>query len=296
MLGWRSTDHGEEAAMRRVLSYLWWPLLFTASAGATYAGLVNGAAVLAFNIAYAGLAISIAVLERVMPHERAWLKNDGQVVPDIAHTLLSKSVAQVLVVAITFMGIAEFASPSAGALWPGALPFLVQVALGLVLVEFALYWKHRLAHEWYPLWRFHAVHHSVTRLWFLNTGRFHLVDTLTGLAVSIPVLLLLGAPKDVMIMVSAVTAVVGILTHANVEMRCSWLNYVFNTPELHRWHHSKIAAEGNKNYGENLMLFDQLFGSYFNSARRPPADIGINHPMPPTFWGQLKVPFTRAPL
>lgn len=282
--------------MRRVLSYVWWPLLFLAPAGATYVGLLNGAAVLAFNIAYVALAIAIAVLERVMPHERAWLANDGQVVPDISHTLLNKSVAQVLIVTITFMGIAELAAPSAGVWWPEGIPLLAQVALGLVLVELGLYWKHRLAHEWYPLWRFHAVHHSVTRLWFLNTGRFHLVDTLTGLLVGIPVLLLLGAPKDVMIMVSAITAIVGILTHSNVEMRCGWLNYVFNTPELHRWHHSKIAAEGNKNYGENLMLFDQLFGSFFFPARRPPRDIGILHPMPATFWGQLKVPFTRAPL
>ncbi|HCX67158.1 MAG TPA: sterol desaturase, partial [Rhodobiaceae bacterium] len=37
-------------------------------------------------------------------------------------------------------------------------------------------------------------------------------------------------------MVSAVTAVLGILTHCNIEMRCGPLNYVFNTPELHRWH------------------------------------------------------------
>jgi sterol desaturase/sphingolipid hydroxylase (fatty acid hydroxylase superfamily) len=291
-----SIDRREEARMRRALSYMWWPLLFAAPAVATYMGLLNGAAVLAFNIAYAALAISIAVLERMMPHERAWLANDGQIVPDIAHTVLNKSVAQVLIVMITFVGIAELASAEAGAWWPAGLPLLLQVALGLLLVEFTLYWKHRLAHEWYPLWRFHAVHHSVTRLWFLNTGRFHLVDTLTGLAVSIPVLLLLGAPKDVMIMVSAITAIVGMLTHSNVEMRCGLLNYVFNTPELHRWHHSKIVAEGNKNYGENLMLFDQLFGTFFWPKRRPPADIGINHPMPRTFWGQLKVPFTRAPL
>ena len=33
-------------------------------------------------------------------------------------------------------------------------------------------------------------------------------------------------------MVSAITAIIGILTHANVEMRCGVLNYVFNTPEL----------------------------------------------------------------
>ena len=282
--------------MRKALSYVWWPLLFAASVSAVYAGILSGHAVLVFNVAYLALAVAIAILERWMPHERAWLANDGQIVPDIAHTVLNKGVAQAIVVTITFMGIAELAAPTAGRLWPDQLPFGVEVAIGLVIAEFGLYWKHRFAHEWQPLWRFHAVHHSVTRLWFLNTGRFHLVDTLTGLVVAMPVLLLLGAPKDIMIMVSAITAFIGILTHSNVEMRCGVLNYVFNTPELHRWHHSKVLAEGNRNYGENLMLFDMLFGTYFNAPRRPPKDIGISHPMPETFLGQLAVPFTRAPL
>lgn len=282
--------------MRRALSYVWWPLLFAMPVAAVTYGLEIGQAVLVFNIAYLALAIAIAVLERTLPHEEAWLKNDGQIVPDIAHTLLNKGVAQGIVVLVTFMSAAELAAPQAGAWWPAQLPFALQVAIGLVIAEFGLYWKHRLAHEWPPLWRFHAVHHSVTRLWFLNTGRFHLVDTLTGLAVGMPILLLLGAPKDVLIMVSAITAIVGILTHSNIEMRCGVLNLVFNTPELHRWHHSKDLAEGNRNYGENLMLFDQLFGTYFNPPRRPPVEIGIAAAMPPTFWGQLAIPFTRAPL
>lgn len=282
--------------MRHAFSYAWWPLLFAIPVAAVAYGIQIEQPVLAFNIAYVALAIAIASLERVFPHEVAWLKNDGQVVPDVAHTLLNKGVAQVIIVLVTFMGVAELASPAAGALWPETLPFALQTILGLAIAEFGLYWKHRLAHEWPPLWRFHAVHHSVTRLWFLNTGRFHLVDTLTGLAVAMPVLLLLGAPKDIMIMVSAITAIIGILTHSNVEVRCGVLNWVFNTPELHRWHHSKVLAEGNRNYGENLMLFDQLFGTYFNPARRPPVDIGILEPMPKSFWGQLAIPFTRAPL
>jgi sterol desaturase/sphingolipid hydroxylase (fatty acid hydroxylase superfamily) len=282
--------------MRKTLPYVWWPLLFSASVAAVTYGIAIGHAVLVFNIAYIALAIAIAVLERTMPYEEAWLKNDGQILPDVAHTVLNKGVAQVVVVLVTFMGLAELAAPKAGGWWPDEAPFALQTILGLLIAELGLYWKHRLAHEWPPLWRFHAVHHSVTRLWFLNTGRFHLVDTLTGLAVAMPVLLLLGAPKDILIMVSAITAIIGILTHSNVEMRCGVLNLIFNTPELHRWHHSKVLAEGNRNYGENLMLFDQLFGTYFTAPRRPPVDIGINHPMPETFVGQLVVPFTRAPL
>ncbi|MEQ1866312.1 MAG: sterol desaturase family protein [Micropepsaceae bacterium] len=282
--------------MRRVLSYVWWPALFALSAGATYLGVLAGYPVLVFNLTYVALAVAIAVLERAMPHEPAWLANDGQIVPDIAHTLLNKGVAQAIVVLVAVMGFAQLVAPVKSAWWPHHWPLVAQSALGLVLAEIGLYWKHRLAHEWPPLWRFHAVHHSVTRLWFLNTGRFHLVDTLTGLAVAMPLLLLLGAPNEAMIMVSAITAIAGILTHANVEMRCGVLNYVFNTPELHRWHHSKVTDEGNRNYGETLMLFDQVFGTFFLPPRRPPIDIGIRHPMPATFWEQLKAPFSRAPL
>ncbi len=282
--------------MRRVLSYVWWPALLSASVAAAYFGLTIGYPIAVFNLTYAGLAIAIAVLERLMPHEEQWLNNDGQIVPDIAHTLLNKGAGQIIVVMVTLMGVAELASPVPGKIWPSGLPFAVQVVIGLLTMEIGLYWKHRIAHEWPPLWRFHAVHHSVTRLWFLNTGRFHLVDTLTGMLVATLLLLVLGAPKDVMIMVSAITAIVGMLTHANVEMRCGVLSYFFNTPELHRWHHSKVTAEGNRNYGENLMVFDQLFGTFFYPKRRPPCDIGINHPMPPTFTGQVMMPFSRAPL
>jgi len=37
-----------------------------------------------------------------------------------------------------------------------------QVCLGVVAAEFGLYWVHRAGHETAAVWRFHAVHHSVT--------------------------------------------------------------------------------------------------------------------------------------
>jgi sterol desaturase/sphingolipid hydroxylase (fatty acid hydroxylase superfamily) len=50
--------------------------------------------------------------------------------------------------------------------------------------------------------------------------------------------------------------------------------------------------EGNKNYGENLVLWDLMFGTYFDDTRRrPPAKIGIREAMPATLWGQLVAPF-----
>ena len=133
--------------MRRALSYVWWPLLFGLAVAATYAGVVFDHAIIVFNVTYVALAITIALLERAMPHEKTWLENDGQVVPDIAHTLLNKGVAQVIIVMFAFMGLAEYVASVEGGVWPVQWPLAVQVVLGLVLAEIGLYWKHRLAHD-----------------------------------------------------------------------------------------------------------------------------------------------------
>jgi sterol desaturase/sphingolipid hydroxylase (fatty acid hydroxylase superfamily) len=277
--------------MKKTLSYLLWPFLLGACVIATAVGMAHDHGILVFNVSYLTLAATLAVLERVMPHERQWLANDRQMGADLSHTLLNKGVVQMIIVFTTLTGLGRAMGASGPNYWPVALPWALQVVLCLVLMEFGLYWQHRLTHEIPRLWPFHAVHHSVPRLWFFNTGRFHLVDTLMGLVFSLPLVLALGVPNTVLSMAAAITAFIGILTHCNVEMRCGVLNLFFNTPNLHRWHHSPDLREGNMNYGENIALFDHLFGTYFFEERRPPAVIGIAEPMPPHFLGQLRAPF-----
>jgi sterol desaturase/sphingolipid hydroxylase (fatty acid hydroxylase superfamily) len=75
-------------------------------------------------------------------------------------------------------------------------------------------------------------------------------------------------------------------------MKFGWMNYIFNTPELHRWHHSTDLSEGDKNFGENLMLWDLVFRSfYLDPTRHRPAIIGIKSAMPKTFFAQIAMPF-----
>ncbi|BCW88874.1 hypothetical protein sos41_20180 [Alphaproteobacteria bacterium SO-S41] len=280
--------------MRFVLSYLWWPLLMAGAIGINAVGMQTAMPLLWLNVSYFSLAGAIFLLERAMPHERSWLADDGQLWADIGHTLISKSAVQILIVAPTLIGFSGIASAEGASWWPHGWPLAVQVVLGLVIAEFGFYWGHRLSHEVQFLWRFHAVHHSVTRLWFVNTGRFHFVDTLVSVTFGLAVGLAAGIPQEIIIWISAITAYIGLLTHSNVEMRFGPLNYLFNTPGLHRWHHSKKLEEGNSNYGENLMLFDILFGSFFDADRRPPVDIGIREPMPATLGAQIIHPFRRV--
>jgi sterol desaturase/sphingolipid hydroxylase (fatty acid hydroxylase superfamily) len=276
-----------------LLDYILWPAIFAGALGITYVGYSHGHEVYGFLVAYLCVALSLFILERARPHERQWLRKDGQMAPDLAHTLLTKVMVEVCIITLTTVGIMKGTEnfQSTG-FWPGIWPMPAQVLLGLVVLEFGLYWAHRLGHEWMLFWRFHALHHSSVRLWFFNTGRFHFVDTIKSMLFGMPILILAGAPGVVFFWGSSITAFIGILTHCNVQMRFGWLNYVFNTPVLHRWHHSMDLREGNKNYGENLVCWDLLFGTFFDDAeRRPPAEIGIKEAMPRTFYQQLAAPF-----
>jgi sterol desaturase/sphingolipid hydroxylase (fatty acid hydroxylase superfamily) len=69
------------------------------------------------------------------------------------------------------------------------------------------------------------------------------------------------------------------------------LNYIFITPNVHRWHHSKKVEEGNNNFGENLAIFDILFGTYYHPKDRHVGPLGIKEGMPKAFLSQLAAPF-----
>lgn len=281
--------------LKRALSWILWPLLFTVCMLVAGYGLGTDRPVLYFNIAYILLILSLWRLEIWMPHEREWHQPDGQNLASILHTLSSKGTVQALMIFSGVIGLAEYITPLADSgshgIWPVGWPLWAQVVLGVVVAELPLYWGHRLAHETPVLWRFHAIHHSVVKLWFLNTGRFHFVDSLKSILPGLLLLMALGAPMEIIQWLSVITAFIGMLTHCNVEMRFGWLSYIFNTPGLHRWHHSKDLHEGNRNYGENIMIWDIVFGTYYDADYRPPADIGIKEPMPARFIHQLLWPF-----
>lgn len=65
--------------------------------------------------------------------------------------------------------------------------------------------------------------------------------------------------------------------------------------ELHRWHHSRVLEEANSNFGQNLIVWDIIYGTRFlPKDREPPAEIGITDmpAFPMSYLAQLASPFT----
>ncbi len=290
-------DRKAHGLIYTTISSLLWPSFFIGGLIGSYFAFKTLVPLLWFNVVYLTVVILISLSERLMPYEQTWLRRDGETFNDFAHTLLNKGGVQIVAaIGTSFpMAVATVAQPLFSPptfLWPHNAPLFLQVILGLIVAEFGLYIAHRVAHENLSLWRFHALHHSVERLWVINTGRFHFIDSLLKIALSQIPLYLLGAPLAVFLWIGAVTAFVGLLTHCNIDVRTGPLDWILSTPRLHRWHHSRLLAEGNTNYGENLVLWDQIFGTYYNPPRPSSVDIGISGKVAKGFRAQLAQPFS----
>ena len=276
-----------EQTKLKLTQVIMWPFCLLSSMSILALGFSKGAETLYFNLSYLWIIACLLLCERKFTYRVDWTRTDGQTGANIYHTLLNKGLVQVAIVLGISTGMITTQEEAFLSDWPLAL----QVLLGLITSELGLYWAHRCSHEYPYLWRFHSVHHSVKRLWLVNTGRFHFIDSIISVLASLPFLLLCGISTDAIVWVSAITAYIGILTHCNADMRCGVLNKVFNTPQLHRWHHSIDSRIGNSNYGENLMLWDQIFGTYYYKEDSAVDVIGIQEKMPSTFTKQLLVPF-----
>lgn len=285
-------------AVQRQLEFLLYPVMF---GGAMllwalllrHANWYSGAA--GRTMVYWGYVAVLLLLERVRPFEPAWNRSDGQVVNDVALTVLEMSVVpplSVVVLSGLVWAIAHYQPLISLKLWPLHWPAFAQIVVGIIVYDFGNHLAHRWAHTVPFLWRFHAVHHSAGRLSVINAGRIHPIDAFKYTLIGSPIPILLGVPGEVAMWYGGMILFGGLLTHCNVDMPCGLFNYVLNTPDQHRWHHSRHQRETDTNYGEVTMLWDLLLGTFYHPRRNPPRDVGVDVPVSTKLIQQLIQPFT----
>ncbi len=255
-------------------------------------------AILLSSLGALGLAM---LLERHMPHHAPWNTPHSDRLTDWLSFGLLAGVLQPLLKWLSPLAVvAVYGWIGTSADWFAApLPFLVQVLLVTLLAEFGKYWVHRWHHTQTALWWLHALHHGSERLYSINNFRVHPLEYALKHSLSMLPLMLLGAPADVLLGYIALTQPVQMLQHVNLPLRHGWLNYVFSTNELHRWHHSTRPEEGNSNYGSALMIWDQVFGTFhYPRGATGPQAIGLyassTYPSRRPYWAQVISMFSPA--
>ena len=146
--------------------------------------------------------------------------------------------------------------------------------LVFILYDFMFYLGHVAGHRIRLFWCFHSVHHTSEEMRLTTAIRGSMFDFvyLPWFFVWIP---LLGFHPALVLIVEAFGRLWGVMVHVhpNLVGRLGWLDRVLVTPSVHRVHHGRNEAYIDRNYGEVLVAWDHLFGSYIQEGEAP--DYGI---------------------
>lgn len=139
---------------------------------------------------------------------------------------------------------------------PARWPLWVQAGLALLLVDLLSYLSHRARHRW--AWRWHALHHTPTRLDWLAAARLHPLDDLLDNTFVMTPVLLLGFDHRLVLAIGPALLLHTVYLHAAVDWRLGAIAPFLASPRFHRAHHA-LGVEGN--YGGVLSLWDHLLGT-----------------------------------
>lgn len=137
-----------------------------------------------------------------------------------------------------------------------------------LLNELVYYWFHRLSHEIPILWATHVNHHSSLKMNFAVATRTPFLNAVYHILFWIPLPILGFNPIDIL-MVETISFFFAFIQHTTVIPKLGVLELILNTPSHHRVHHSANPKYINKNYGNTLIIFDKLFGTFERESEIP---------------------------
>ena len=234
--------------------------------------------------AFGGLFLLFAALETVAPrrvrkHPRRgrWLTNWGI---SIANVLALRALA--LGLPLLAVGAALDAEAQGWGLFNQlGWPLWLEMALAVLIFDFAIWLQHLITHKVPLLWRLHRVHHADVDFDVTTAIRFHPVEIALSMLLKIGLVYLLGPAAWAVVIFEVLLNGTAMFNHANVRMPVGLdriLRWIVVTPDMHRIHHSVEKRETNSNFGFNLSIWDRFLGTYIQDAKReqPKIIIGID--------------------
>lgn len=137
-----------------------------------------------------------------------------------------------------------------------------------LLTDLVWYWYHRLAHEVNVFWAVHVVHHQSEDFNYTAAARITIFQAIVR-SLFWSVLPLIGFPPEMITLFLLIHGLYPFFTHTQTIGRLGWVEYLFVTPSHHRVHHASNEEYLDKNYGDVLIIWDKLFGTFVKEGDQP---------------------------
>jgi sterol desaturase/sphingolipid hydroxylase (fatty acid hydroxylase superfamily) len=183
-----------------------------------------------------------------------------------------------------------------------AWPTWLEIAVALVVLDFAVYLQHVLSHRVPALWRIHRMHHADVDFDVTTALRFHPLEIGLSMLYKVVWALALGPAVLAVVLFELILNACAMFNHSNLYLPAPYdrmLRTLLVTPDMHRVHHSVLPGEHHRNFGFNLSIWDWLFATYKAEPRdgHEAMTIGLApwQSQAPTQLGWcLSIPFVRG--
>ena len=141
------------------------------------------------------------------------------------------------------------------------LPTWAVWIITFVMIDFVYYWYHRFSHRVRFMWAVHMNHHSSEEMNFTVSLRQAWFGPITKVPFFI-VMPLIGFDPIITAVAGVASTLWGVIGHTQWIKRLGVLEYILVTPSSHRVHHGSNECYIDKNYGNLLIVWDRLFGTF----------------------------------
>lgn len=148
----------------------------------------------------------------------------------------------------------------------------------LVIAQDFLYWVlHYTGHYCRMFWAMHVTHHSSEHFNFTTGFRSTVFEPLYRTFFYLPLSFMGFNPIDILY-AYLVTQLYGNMVHTQYRIPLpKWYSYIFVTPSHHRVHHASNIPYLDKNMGMVLILWDRMFGTFYEEDPAEPVKYGLTH-------------------
>ena len=141
------------------------------------------------------------------------------------------------------------------------LPIWVLWVITFLAIDLVFYFYHRISHRVNFLWAIHMSHHSSEEMNFAVSFRQAWFGPLSKIPFFM-ILPLIGFDPTIVAVAGVVSTLWGIFGHTQIIGKLGPLELIFNTPSHHRVHHGSNKQYIDKNYGNLLIIWDRMFGTF----------------------------------
>jgi sterol desaturase/sphingolipid hydroxylase (fatty acid hydroxylase superfamily) len=154
----------------------------------------------------------------------------------------------------------------------------------ILLSDLHAYGFHLLGHRSRIFWAMHVIHHS-SLYYNLTTAIRTPFTNIMFRFLSMTPLVLLGFDFRMVLLIDTLIHIYAFYQHTEVIKKLGWLEYILSTPSHHRVHHASDIKYLDKNYGNLLILWDKLFGTFQVEDEHP--TYGLTKPLNSTNIGTI---------